>query len=192
MKDKDCKCRVVPPPPQGPQGPPGKQGPQGPQGPQGTMGIQGPTGETGSTGPPGTALGFCQINGSPGEVPAQEGGTVSFGNLGPCQNITVPMGNQSIQLTESGVYEISFGAYCDLEDTERIFFQIRANGTVITGGNLDIENTSGGAIEIPIAKTVLYSNAVNDIITVDTPTVDSVGANTPVYSDPVLNVIRLS
>ncbi|MGM7683567.1 hypothetical protein ACSVDA_15620 [Cytobacillus sp. Hm23] len=48
MKDRDCKCRIVPPPPQGPQGPPGKPGPQGPQGP---MGLQGPTGPTGPTGP---------------------------------------------------------------------------------------------------------------------------------------------
>ncbi|MDX8363388.1 hypothetical protein [Cytobacillus sp. IB215316] len=42
MKDKDCKCRVVPPPPQGPQGPPGKQGPQGPQGVTGATGEPGP------------------------------------------------------------------------------------------------------------------------------------------------------
>ncbi|MDX8363464.1 hypothetical protein [Cytobacillus sp. IB215316] len=42
MKDKDCKCRVVPPPPQGPQGPPGKQGPQGPIGPMGIPGLSDP------------------------------------------------------------------------------------------------------------------------------------------------------
>ncbi|MDX8363385.1 hypothetical protein [Cytobacillus sp. IB215316] len=40
--NKECKCRVVPPPPQGPQGLPGKQGPQGPQGPMGTPGLSDP------------------------------------------------------------------------------------------------------------------------------------------------------
>ncbi|MGM7684574.1 hypothetical protein ACSVDA_20845 [Cytobacillus sp. Hm23] len=39
MKEKDCKCRVVPPPPQGPQGPRGKPGPQGPPGPIGPPGT---------------------------------------------------------------------------------------------------------------------------------------------------------
>ncbi|MDX8366109.1 hypothetical protein [Cytobacillus sp. IB215665] len=38
-KDKDCKCRVVPPPPQGPQGPPGKPGPPGPPGPPGSTSL---------------------------------------------------------------------------------------------------------------------------------------------------------
>ncbi|MDX8365481.1 hypothetical protein [Cytobacillus sp. IB215665] len=44
MKEKDCKCRVVPPPPQGPQGPQGPPGPMGMQGPPGPMGMQGPPG----------------------------------------------------------------------------------------------------------------------------------------------------
>ncbi|WP_250886875.1 hypothetical protein [Bacillus sp. SM2101] len=175
MKDKDCKCRVVPPLPQGPQGPPGKQGPQGPQGPQGSMGTPGT---------PGSALGLCQITGI--QDTAIQGAGVTFGTSGPCIGLTIPMGANSIQLSDIGLYEISFEADNSLANGEEIFYEVSSDAPAIVSRTL-VRNNSGGDIVMPASKSELYqSTQMNEIISVDTPTV----TGAPSYTRPVLHVIR--
>ncbi|MFS1515883.1 hypothetical protein V1503_05075 [Bacillus sp. SCS-151] len=184
MKEKDCKCRIVPALPQGPQGPPGKPGPQGP------MGFQGPTGPSGPTG---SVLGACQILGPPSQLP-EEQMNVMFGITGPCiGGLTFANNNNAIQLSEVGLYEITFGvSTVQLNNGEELSFQVESDNTGNIPGLAFIfssnVNTGGDTASTP-SKSVLYeSSAMNELIDVTTPTV----VGSPEISSPVLHVIRLS
>ncbi|MDX8363214.1 hypothetical protein [Cytobacillus sp. IB215316] len=180
MKDKGCKCRVVPSPPQGPQGPPGKQGPQGVQGPMGTPG------------PPGSALGFCEIFRNPNsmtEFPSS-GDTVLFDSEGPCQGgFEVTGGGTSIEIPATGVYQITFAINVGLDPEDGVIFEVNSNLL----GNLDKSETfdrSDGADSTTdnrvASTTILQSLTAGDEISVEAVTV----FNSPSYTKAVLTIIR--
>ncbi|MDX8363455.1 hypothetical protein [Cytobacillus sp. IB215316] len=89
MKEKDCKCRVIPLPPPGPQGPPGKPGPQGPAGP---MGMQGPQGATGATGEPGPEVREIHLAAQTVDLATVGENFVGLGTSGTFQenNVVIP------------------------------------------------------------------------------------------------------
>ncbi|MDX8363471.1 hypothetical protein [Cytobacillus sp. IB215316] len=170
MKEKDCKCRVVPPSPQGPQGPPGKQGPQGPPG------------------PPANVLGVCQIEGVQREV-ASQGQDVTFGATGPCMNLSTADNNNAIQLSDVAIYEISFESNCDVDVSDEISFRFNSSFAGTIGSDIILDPSPATCEVFPVSKSFLYqSSQMNELISVSTPTV----GGTPVYSGHLLHVIRLT
>ncbi|WP_214484023.1 hypothetical protein [Bacillus sp. SM2101] len=170
MKDKDCKCKVVPPPPKGPPGPPGKQGPQGPPG------------------PPGNILGVCQIEGVQEET-ASPGQGVTFGAPGPCIGLSTADNNNAIRLSDIGIYEISFEANCTLNATSELFFQFNSDVVGPIGSDIMLDPDPSASEVYPVSKSFLYqSSAMNELISVSTPVADAA----PSYEGHILHVIRLT
>ncbi|MFS1519457.1 C1q-like domain-containing protein [Bacillus sp. SCS-151] len=167
MKDKDCKCRVVPPPPQGPQGPPGKQGLQGPQGIPGLSDPQ-------------SAFRAELIN----DMPFVGGTTVQV----PFPNLVFDLNNEYSPLTstftpnQSGVYVINATVHFRATDsninnsallTIVLGVQVLSRATnvfvapFITGEN---SITTSTVVQLQPGDTVdvLYSNTVDGNLMFDT------------------------
>ncbi|WP_214484739.1 hypothetical protein [Bacillus sp. SM2101] len=172
-KDKDCKCRVVPPLPQGPQGLPGKPGPQGPQGPMGPPGM------------PGSALGFCEIF-----APTDENTSipmVQFGIPGDCVGFVLDNSPNDILLPAVGFYEITYGINTVfLEDGGGMITYIAvssASGPIQGSSAVTQSNQSG--FTIPASKSVLYQSTMpNDRISL------SATISGAVYNSSTLQIVR--
>ncbi|MDX8367954.1 hypothetical protein [Cytobacillus sp. IB215665] len=180
MKDKGCKCRVVPPPPSGPQGPPGKQGPQGIQGPMGIPGM------------PGSALGFCEIfrNRNAMTIFPSSGDTVLFDSEGPCQGgFEVTGGGTSIMIPATGVYQISYAINVGLDPEDGVIFEVNSNFLGLldkseTNNRSDgISNTTDDRVA---STTILQNLTAGDEISVEAVTV----VNSPAYIKAVMTIIR--
>ncbi|WP_214484725.1 hypothetical protein [Bacillus sp. SM2101] len=180
MKDKDCKCRVVPPPPQGPQGPLGKQGPQGPQGPMGIPGM------------PGSALGFCEIFRNPNAMTIfpSSGDIVLFDSEGPCQGgFEVTGGGTSIMVPATGVYQMSYAINVGLDPGDGLIFEMNSNflGNLDKSETFDRSDGAGNTTDQRVASTtILQSLTAGDEISVEAVTV----FNSPSYIKAVLTIIR--
>ncbi|MDX8365480.1 C1q-like domain-containing protein [Cytobacillus sp. IB215665] len=176
MEDKDCKCRVVPPPPKGPQGPPGKPGGQGPMGIQGPTGSTGPTGPTGPTGTP-KIVSFRAENNAQQDVPATA--IIEFQNeiydcvqppgnynpqtstfTAPCDGIyhftssALVQGNQgtniqiSIVKLEVGPSLIACNSYTFNEDGEMSCVSVGTSIDLLTGEGVQVLLQATGAVSI--------------------------------------------
>ncbi|WP_214484948.1 hypothetical protein [Bacillus sp. SM2101] len=155
MKDKDCKCRVVPPPPQGPQGPPGKQGPQGPQGP---LGPQGPPGTGG-------AISWgCLASGPPqtGQMPFTPVQGMRFTNYtenGPSFDVIQNAGTGSIIINNAGTYLVKLSMV--------VIVPVAPAGGGTTFGSATFAIDIGGSQRFDSNIMVAFSNAdpTNELIT---------------------------
>ncbi|WP_214484738.1 hypothetical protein [Bacillus sp. SM2101] len=172
MKDKDCKCRVVPPTPQGPQGPQGKQGPQGPPGPMGPPGM------------PGSALGFCEIIGPTTENSSDE--DVPFGTAGDCVGFVLDNSPNDILLPAVGFYQITYGINTEFFDGggEITYTAVSSMTGTIQGSSAVTEGMGG--FTIPASKSVLYQSTIpNDRISLNASI-----TNNAVYNSQTLKIIR--
>ncbi|WP_214484941.1 hypothetical protein [Bacillus sp. SM2101] len=190
MKDKDCKCRVVPPPLQGPQGPPGKQGAQGPQGPMGVPGI------------PGSVLGFCSLyNPSPTSIEVMSPGDFVLlpDTSQPCMGGFDTSTPDRIILPANGIYQITYGMVCFVSGAtvpggmgDVVSFTAAESNNAIAGSLTLLDNTAIDStdLSVSVSKTILYNGAMGDVISirVNNLTVNS-GVN-PTYFDPYLTIIR--
>ncbi|MDX8363456.1 hypothetical protein [Cytobacillus sp. IB215316] len=170
MKDKDCKCKVVPTPPQGPQGPPGKQGPRGPMG---------------NPGMPGSALGFCEIFSPPGENFSNS--EIQFGMPGDCEGFTLDNNPNDILLPALGFYQITYGinSVFTQDDGGSMQYTARSSnsGVIVESSSITQCNSSG--FIIPASKSCLYqSTTPNDRISL-IGIID--GAE---YNNTILQIIR--
>ncbi|MDX8366798.1 hypothetical protein [Cytobacillus sp. IB215665] len=177
MKDKDCKCRVVPPP-QGPQGPPGKQGPMGLQGSPGPQGV--------------LTYGVLRDDGGPFPgVDAQPitplGG--AYDTPGPFSGTTLnPL---SITVQNAGDYEISFTVIVFDADGSGYNFEtdITIDGVSRSDTSIGMVGVAGAVTENTITRTTILSlNAGQTIGTV----VSLVAGTTISFMRPSLRVIQLS
>ncbi|MFS1516433.1 hypothetical protein [Bacillus sp. SM2101] len=156
MKGKDCKCRVVPPPPQGPQGPPGKQGAQGPPGPQG---------------PPGNPLSYGVLRDDQDPFSVVDGDRIiplgGYNMPGPFNMTTLNPAAGSITVQNSGDYEISFTVQAlDFGASASLDFQIE-----ITINNIPQADTAIGVtdsnpetLNLTLSRTTIQLLNTTDVI----------------------------
>ncbi|MDX8363198.1 BclA C-terminal domain-containing protein [Cytobacillus sp. IB215316] len=176
-KEKDCKCRVVPPPPQGPQGPPGKQGPQGP------MGIPGI---------PGSALGFCEIfNISQQITTPMSGDLVMLPDLGPCEGFATTMPtNNEIMIPATGFYQITYSIDVSLGQGDMLVFRVLINGSGLSKSQSVSQSDGMGtnSSRTTVSRTMLQALTMGDTIEVEVLNATLTGQNG--YLFPVLDIIR--
>ncbi|MFS1519131.1 hypothetical protein V1503_22100 [Bacillus sp. SCS-151] len=192
MNDKNCACRIVPPPPQGPQGPPGKQGPQGPMGNPGT---------------PGSALGICGLfntSATPISVNNITQTVLLTDSNQPCTGgfINNDANNpNAIILPANGFYQITYGMICLVEggnpdigrDGQLLGFKIYNGTSLFDESSTIIDNTPDNASDlgIPISKTFLYNGMMGEPITIQvSDLINEVPNLTPTYFRPYLTIIR--
>ncbi|WP_214484343.1 hypothetical protein [Bacillus sp. SM2101] len=181
MKDKDCKCRVVPPPPPGPQGPPGKQGPQGPPGPPGPPSI--------------LSYGVLRDDQDPFSQDDQEpivppGG---YNMPGPFNMTTLNPGDGSITVQNSGDYEISFTVNAtDFTDIASLDFNvgITINDVIQMDTQLFVTDSNQVVINLPLSRTTIRTLNANDVISAELLTTTS--GQSVMLIRPSLQVIQLS
>lgn len=162
--------------PQGPVGPIGPQGPQGEVGPQGPIGLTGATGATGAQGPQGP-VGPIGPQGPQGETgPVGPSGTndAIYANTGTAvvdandiiplelalatPNSTMSVSNNALNVSEQGVYLVSFFVGGSVPTNEFIT-SLYLNGSPITDENLVQSNSAGVA-----SKTILLSIPANSTL----------------------------
>lgn len=118
---------------------PGTPGPQGETGPQGATGPQGETGPQGATGPQGISqYGYFYHTGSlTGSNQVTPGNHVPFNNNGP---FTPPfthsqtVNNTDINISEPGVYEVTFYVRSTSAFTVALFYQPTSSTAFQIGG----------------------------------------------------------
>ncbi|MDX8363199.1 hypothetical protein [Cytobacillus sp. IB215316] len=182
MKDKDCKCRVVPPPPQGPPGPPGKQGPQGPIGPPG---------------PPGTALSYGVLRDTQDPFAVSDGNPIvpppGYDSPGPFNNTTLNPLIGSITVLNTGDYEISFTVNAlDTGDIGSLdfFIGITINGTQQLDTQIFVNDSNTEQIILPLSRTTIRMLNANDVISTELQT--TAAGQSVFFVRPSLQVIQLS
>ncbi|MFS1519567.1 hypothetical protein V1503_24375 [Bacillus sp. SCS-151] len=137
---------------------------------------------------PGNPLGVCQIEGEGTEF-ASPGGDVVFSVPGPCIDLSTANNNNAIQLSDIGIYEISFETNCNMNLNENLSFQFNSDVTGSIGSTIQLRPAAASSETYPVSKSFLYqSSAMNEVISVSTPTADG----SPSYGDQLLHVIRYS
>ncbi|MDX8362986.1 hypothetical protein [Cytobacillus sp. IB215316] len=181
MKDKDCKCRVVPPPPQGPQGSPGKQGP---------MGLQGPPGPPGQPG----VLTYGVLRDDGGPFPGVDAQPITplggaYDTPGPFSGTTLnPL---SITVQNAGDYEISFTVIVfDADDSGYNFeIDLTIDGVSRSDTSIGMVGDPGVVTENTITRTTILSLNAGQTISTE---VSLVSGTTISFMRPSLRVIQLS
>ena len=144
--------------PIGPQGPIGPAGPTGATGATGATGPQGPTGATGPQGPAGTGDSiYAVLNGT-----SAESGAIIPLTLGTSTaDTTMSVSDNAINITETGVYLVSYFVNGSVEETSDFSISLYQNDSAITGETITLATTNGA-----VSKTILVNANAGDTLAI--------------------------
>ena len=148
--------------PVGPIGPTGATGATGATGPQGPVGPVGPTGATGATGPQGPAGTGDAIYASVGTATVASGEIIPIVLDTATTTTTMSVSNNAINITEDGVYLVSYFANGSAGETSSFSITLYQNGSAITGETITLTDEEGGAV----SKTILVNANAGDTLAI--------------------------
>ena len=148
--------------PQGPVGATGATGPQGPVGATGATGPQGPVGATGATGPQGPAGTNDAVYASSGTETVASGSIIPLSLDTATADTTMSVSSNAINVTETGVYLVSYFANGSAGETSSFSITLYQNGSALTGETITLTDEEGGAV----SKTILVNANAGDTLAI--------------------------